>query len=108
MALLARSTVRLPAALGPAVLPVRPLRLVIARVDPPAGGARVTREFREGDSEVTIPGAPSNVSNQSDGLYVNTDMPPRVSNGCGVRFESRLSRKQVVWLARAECVLWNK
>ncbi|EFJ49415.1 hypothetical protein VOLCADRAFT_74218 [Volvox carteri f. nagariensis] len=53
------------------------MRLVLTRADPPSSGARVTREFREGDSEVTIPGAPSNVSKQADGLYVDVNEPPR-------------------------------
>ncbi|GIL79761.1 hypothetical protein Vretimale_12400 [Volvox reticuliferus] len=77
MALQIRPVVRTPTALGPAVLPVRSLRFVLARADPPSGGARVTREFKEGDSEVTIPGAPSNASKQTDGLYVDVNDPPR-------------------------------
>ncbi|GLC70720.1 hypothetical protein PLESTF_001026300 [Pleodorina starrii] len=75
MALQSRSVLRPAPALGSASLPVRPVRLVLARAEPPSGGARVTREFREGDSEVTIPGAPSN-GRQSDGLYVDVNAPP--------------------------------
>jgi hypothetical protein len=78
MALQSRSTLRSPSALGSAALPVRPVRLVLARAEPPSGGARVTREFREGDSDVTIPGAPSSVKKQGDGLYVDVNAPPRV------------------------------
>ncbi|GLI68075.1 hypothetical protein VaNZ11_012405 [Volvox africanus] len=77
MALQIRSAVRTPTALGPAFLPVRSLRHVLARADPPSGGARVTREFKEGDSEVTIPGAPTNASKQTDGLYVDVNEAPR-------------------------------
>ncbi|KXZ55581.1 hypothetical protein GPECTOR_2g1130 [Gonium pectorale] len=75
MALVSRASTRVPCAMGTAALPARPLRLVLARAEPPTGGAKVTREFREGDSEVTVPGAPT-ARKQSDGLYVDADAPP--------------------------------
>ncbi|GFR48763.1 hypothetical protein Agub_g10584 [Astrephomene gubernaculifera] len=69
------STIRARVAASHSIRAIQPLRLVIVRADPPSGGVRVTREFREGDNDVTIPGAPT-VRKEADGLYIDGDAPP--------------------------------
>lgn len=63
-----------------AVVRPAPARLpVLVRAEPPSGGAKVTREYRE-DSDEIVQAPSSQPVRQPDGsIYVDTNAPVRVS-----------------------------
>ncbi|PNH07123.1 hypothetical protein TSOC_006451 [Tetrabaena socialis] len=107
MALLSsRAHARVPTALGSASLPARPLRLVLTRAEPPTGGARVTREYRDGDADVTV--SPPAAKQTSEGLYVDADAPraPRPKSNLSKEMKTKL-RQEYMGLGGAENTAMN-